>query len=96
MQREAAETLALRALAWLAGNDELLRVFLGASGAMPDDLRRRAADPEFLASVLDFLRLDDAWIIGFAAASGERPESAAAAIAAARRALPGGDTDHWT
>jgi hypothetical protein len=96
MQREAAETFALRALAWLAGNAELLPVFLGASGATSDDLRRRAAEPEFLASVLDFLRLDDAWVIGFAAASGERPEAAAATLAAARRALPGGDTAFWT
>lgn len=96
MERDAAETLALRALAWLAGNDDLLPVFLGASGATPAELRSRAADPDFLASVVDFLRMDDAWVLGFAAACGERPEATAAALAAARAALPGGSTAHWT
>lgn len=96
MQRDDAETLALRALAWLAGNDDLLPVFMGSSGASPADLRGRAADPDFLASVIDFLRMDDAWVLGFAAACGERPEATAAALAAARAALPGGRTAHWT
>lgn len=36
---DAAETLGLKALAWLAGNDELLPVFLGATGASEADLR---------------------------------------------------------
>ena len=92
MQAGDAETLALRALAWLAGNDELLPVFLGSTGAALGDLRGRAREPEFLASVLDFLLMDDAWVTGFAAAEGVRPES----LAEARAALPGGGNPHWT
>lgn len=92
MQRDEAETLALRALGWLAGNDELLPVFLGSSGATLADLRGRMREPAFLASVLDFLLMDDAWITGFAAAEHVRPES----LAAARAALPGGGIPHWT
>jgi len=92
VQREPAETLALRALAWLAGNDELLPVFLGTTGAALADLRGRAREPEFLASVLDFLMMDDAWVTGFAAAEGIRPES----LGDARAALPGGGNPHWT
>jgi hypothetical protein len=92
VQRDVAETLALRALAWLAGNDELLPVFLGSTGAALSDLRGRARDPEFLGSVLDFLLMDDAWVTRFAAAEGVRPES----LAAARAALPGGGIPHWT
>ncbi|MFV0359578.1 DUF3572 domain-containing protein [Tropicimonas sp.] len=65
MQRENAETLAIRALAWLVGNDELLPLFLGSTGATAADLRTRADDPEFLGSVLEFLTMDDAWIAAF-------------------------------
>ena len=92
MQQDAAETLALKALAWLAVNDELLPVFLGATGASLADLAARAGEAQFLGSVLDFVLQDDACVLGFAAAAGERPE----ALADARRALPGGEAVHWT
>lgn len=90
--QDSAETLALRALGWLAGNEELLPVFLGATGARPDGLSRSAADPAFLGSVLDFLLMDDAWIVSFCDEAGygyEAPRSA-------RAALPGGAEWHWT
>jgi len=89
---EAAETLALKALAWLVTNDDLLPVFLGATGASEDDLREQAGDPAFLGSVLDFLMMDDAWVISFCDANGiayEHPMFA-------RAALPGGEQVHWT
>lgn len=92
MQREAAETLGLRALAWLAGNDELLAVFLGSTGAALGDLRRQAREPEFLGSVLDFLLQDDAWVLDFAADAGVSPGD----LGLARQALPGGAPMHWT
>ncbi|SIN99179.1 DUF3572 domain-containing protein [Vannielia litorea] len=92
MNRETAETVALRALGWLAGNDELLPVFLGSTGVSEAEVRARAADPEFLASVLDFLTMDDAWVTGFCDAAGldyTQPMRA-------RMALPGGDLPNWT
>lgn len=92
MQRENAETIALQALGWLAGNDELLPVFLGASGASQGDLRSGAGDPEFLASVLDFLAMDDAWITAFCDSAG----LAYTVPMQARQALPGGDLPSWT
>ena len=91
MTADAAETIGLQALGWIAGNDELLPVFLGASGAGLAELRARAAEPEFLAAVLDFLLLDDAWITGFCAAAGlpfDMPR-------AARAALPGAAAADW-
>lgn len=89
---DAAETLALKALAWLVTNDDLLPVFLGATGASENDLRDRACDPEFLGSVLDFLMMDDAWIIAFCDANGVAYEHPMFA----RAALPGGAQVHWT
>lgn len=89
---EQAETLALQALTWLVGNEELLPVFLGASGTSEADLRTRAAEPEFLGAVLDFLMLDDAWVVGFCDAGGHAYE----APMIARAALPGGGQVHWT
>ncbi len=89
---DAAETLALQSLAWLLGNDDLLPVFLGASGASEQDLRTRASDPEFLGSVLDFLMMDDAWVVGFCDAASigyDQPMLA-------RAALPGGAQVNWT
>ena len=89
---EAAEILALRALAWLAGNQELCPVFLGASGTAADELRARAADSDFLVSVLDFILMDDAWVMAFCDESG----FAYTDPMAARLALPGGLETHWT
>jgi len=92
LSQESAETVALQGLAWLAGNEELLPVFLGSTGASEADLRARATDPEFLLSVLDFLMLDDAWVIGFCdtySMSYEQPMQA-------RHTLPGGAPTHWT
>ncbi|MEM1430678.1 MAG: DUF3572 domain-containing protein [Pseudomonadota bacterium] len=92
MQREDAETVALQALAWVVGNEDLLPVFLGSTGASASDLRERAGDPEFMGAVLDFLIMDDAWIASFCQASGFAPE----APVLARQALPGGNLPHWT
>lgn len=81
----------MQALAWIAGREDLLPAYLGASGVDPATLSRRAADPELLAGVLDFLLGEDAWVIGFAAVAGIRPEE----VARARRALPGGEAIDW-
>ncbi|GAA0310605.1 DUF3572 domain-containing protein [Rhodovulum strictum] len=89
---ESADTLALKALGWLAGQDDLLAIFMGATGASGQDLRARADDPEFLASVLDFLLMDDAWVLAFCQAHGLPGE----ALMRARAALPGGADPHWT
>lgn len=92
LSADAAETLALQALAWLAGNDDLLPVFLGSSGVSEGDLRARAADPTFLAAVLDFLLMDDAWVMAFCEAHGVEFDMPMRA----RGGLPGGQTVHWT
>ena len=90
--RENAETIALQALAWLVGNEDLLPAFMGATGVGMDDLRERAADGDFLASVLDFILMEDAWVAGFCDAQSLPYD----ALLATRQALPGGQQIHWT
>ncbi len=90
--RESAETLALQCMGWLLANDELLPVFMGATGAGEDDLRRGAGDPAFLGAVLDFLMMNDQWVIEFCAFAGIANDMPMRA----RAALPGGQQEHWT
>jgi hypothetical protein len=92
MTPDRAETIALRALAWLVAHDDLRPVFLGATGASPEDLRTRVGEPAFLAAVLSFLTMDDAWVIAFCDAEGLAYDQPLRA----RHALPGQGEVHWT
>lgn len=92
MTPEAAETVALKALVWIAERDELASSFLGASGASADELRDRAGDPEFLGFVLDFLLSDEDALLNFCEDIAVKPDTPMRA----RAALPGGDLPNWT
>ncbi len=92
MQQDLAEKIGLEALAWIAGQDDLLSVFLGASGASVDDLKANAQSPDFIGSILDFLLMDDAWVVGFCDHGGHPYDTPMRA----RAALPGGAVTHWT
>ena len=81
--REVAEIVAIQALSFVAGDPECLGVFLAETGIGPETLRSAAADPRFLAGVLDFVLRDDATVKAFAAASELDPTT----IAAAREVL---------
>ena len=81
--REAAEIVAVQALGFIAGDSERLGAFLAESGIGPQSLRAAAADPQFLASVLDFVLRDDATVKAFAKVSELHPTN----IAAAREVL---------
>ena len=92
MDRERAAGVAVRALGFIAGDSERLGVFLASCGAEAEDLRRQARDPAFLGFVLDFLLMEDESVLAFASEAGLDPHD----VAAARRALPGGDVPEWT
>ncbi len=92
MTGDEAERIAVQALGWIAADDDLCGVFLGSTGARPETLRAQAADPAFLAAVLDFLTLDDRWVIGFCDAAGLSYDTPLRA----RRSLPGAEEVHWT
>jgi hypothetical protein len=92
LSQDAVEQVALKAIVWLAGNDELLPVFMGATGADEAAFRTDLGAPEFQASVLDFLLMDDAWVIAFCDSQGLPYDR----LMQARAALPGGAQVHWT
>ena len=77
--RGVAEIVAIQALSFIAGEPERLGLFLAESGIGPKTLRNAAADPRFLASVLDFVMRDDATVKAFASASQLHPTNIAAA-----------------
>ncbi|MFK7870848.1 MAG: DUF3572 domain-containing protein [Roseobacter sp.] len=91
-QQEAAEATALEILTWLTANDELLSVFQGSTGLSESDIRTGVHDPIFLGMVLDFVMMDDKWVIEACDARTLSYDS----LLAARRALPGGSETHWT
>jgi hypothetical protein len=80
--REVAEIVAVQALSFVAGDPERLGLFLAESGIGPETLRTAAADPHFLASVLEFVMRDDATVKAFASASKLHPTNIAAALQA--------------
>lgn len=92
MSQESAEVVGLKALAWMAGNDDLLPVFLGSTGASEADFVSGATDSAFLGALLDFIMMDDVWVTAFCNAEGlgyDQPMMA-------RMSLPGGGQVHWT
>jgi hypothetical protein len=83
LTRDDAETLAINALTFLAGEEVLLAQFAAATGHTPATIRAEASSPEFLAGILDFLMSDESLLLVFASHQGVTPPE----IAAARQAL---------
>lgn len=92
LSTDVAEKVALQAIVWLAQNDELLPVFMGSTGSDEASFRNGLQSAEFQASVLDFLMMDDAWVVAFCDAQSLPYDS----LMRARAALPGGEQVHWT
>jgi hypothetical protein len=84
-RRQAAEAMAIAALAFLASEPEQLGRFLAASGIGPERIREAARDRGFLAGVLDHLSNDEALLIAFARNAGIDPSE----VERARAALGG-------
>jgi len=83
----AAPELALRALAFLAQDEDRVSRFLTLTGLDAGDLRALLHNREFHLAVLDHLAGDEALLLDFAAAESLPPE----AVGRARRALGGGE-----
>ena len=92
MNLEQAEIYATKAATWLISKQDLLEVFMGSTGVSEITIKSEFHDGVFLAAVLDFLLLDDNWVIDACQAIGLEPE----AMAVVRQLLPGGEKVNWT
>ena len=87
MNDEGAELVAIQALGFIAGEDELLTRFLGLTGVEPGDVRGLAGETAFQVAVLDFLAGNEPDLLRFADHAEMDPE----AVIAARHRLAGPD-----
>ena len=92
MDREIAETRALEVLTWVLSEDDLIQVFMGATGASQNDLRSSTLSHEFLLSILDFVLMDDSWVISCSKFLNIDPSQ----IQLIRMSLDGGQEVTWT
>jgi hypothetical protein len=80
--RGAAESLAIQALAYLAGEPDRLGRFLALSGLGPEQVRFAATEPGFLGGILEYLSSEESLLLGFADHVGVDPAQIARAQAA--------------
>ena len=92
MDREIAETRALEVLTWVLSEDDLIQVFMGATGASQNDLRSNTLSHEFLLSILDFVLMDDRWVISCSKFLNIDPSQ----IQSIKISLDGGHEVNWT
>ncbi|QJE71824.1 DUF3572 domain-containing protein [Aerophototrophica crusticola] len=78
------EAVALRAVAFVVSDEDMLARFVALTGCGGDELRARLADPAFLGGVLDFVLGDEGLATAFAAGEELTPED----LAAVRAKLP--------
>jgi len=65
MTRETAETIGLKALAFLAESPDGLARLMELSGLDPAQMRARAAEPQFLSFILSWLLGEEALLTAF-------------------------------
>jgi hypothetical protein len=71
LTKSGAETIAIEALNFLAADQIRLDRFLALCGIELENLRAAAAEPGFLAAVLDHLASDERLLLAFAAHAGQ-------------------------
>ena len=92
MDKEIAETRALEVLTWVLSQDDLIQVFMGATGASQNDMRSNTLSHQFLISILDFVLMDDRWVISCSKFLNIDPSQ----IHLIRMSLDGGQEVNWT
>ena len=92
MNKEIAETRALEVLTWVLSEDDLIKVFMGTTGASQGDLRLNTLNHDFLISILDFVLMDDSWVISCSKFMNIDPFQ----IKIIKMSLDGGQEVNWT
>jgi hypothetical protein len=88
--REQAEAVAVSALGFVAADPELLPRFLAITGIEAQAIRRAAAEPGFLAGVLQFVMAHEPTLMRFCEETGTQPENVGKAL----KALPLGNDNY--
>ena len=86
---DSAETIALRALAYVVGRDAALKQLIAQTGITPPSLHERASDPALLSGVLDFLFSNEIFLVDFCEIEGLSPDN----LGHVRKALSSAPTD---
>ncbi len=86
LNEDTAQEIAIGALAFISNDPEQLGRFLSLAGIGPQEIREAAAEPGFLAGVLEFLMQDEQLLLTYTESAGIRPTM----IAAAHLKLAGG------
>lgn len=95
MTPKRAEEIAANALLWLCAQEELLPVFLAATGATAGDLRdslQAGGDPALCGAALDFILMRDDTVMAACAAQGLANDQ----LALAQAVIAGSGQMHWT
>ncbi len=92
MDKETAEIRALEVLTWVLMDDELVQIFMGTTGASQEDFRTDNLSHEFFISILDFVLMDDSWVISCSKFLKTDPSQ----IQNIRVSLEGGQQVNWT
>ncbi len=81
MDREAAESIALRALAHILSDSLHTRRFMALSGLSPETIRHNPEEPGLLAGALDYFLNHEPDLVAFCDTSGLAPDAPARARA---------------
>jgi hypothetical protein len=81
LTRQAAEDVAVQALAFLAQEPARLARFLQLTGIAPADIRAQAQTPRFLGAVLEHILADESLLLSFTANASIAPRAVAPALA---------------
>ena len=92
MKPEDAEMVAIKMIEWLAKDERTFGNFARATGVTVEDFKEHASNPEFLASVIDFLLSSEDMVVAFC----EDLSLPFDLPMEARKSLPGGDAPNWT
>lgn len=74
ISQEQAQNIAVKALGYLANEENYMHRFFALTGLDADQLRESAGEPSFLVGVLDFFLADEKSLVAFAEATSVNPE----------------------
>jgi Protein of unknown function (DUF3572) len=77
---DEASLIALKALAYIARDEDRLSRFLALTGVEADYVPSAASSPEFQSAVLDYLMTDEATLVDFCATEGIEAEAPGQAL----------------